>query len=92
MIWLALALAVWAGAFAYAIHRWSVVELSRQETTRTISNNVRATSERIDGALSGLRATFAGMPDVQSITPPARPHFGQKPTVAVDNDKPDPAA
>lgn len=92
MIWLALALAVWAGAFAYAIHRWSVVELSRQETTRTISNNVRATSERIDGTLARLRASFAGPASVESITPPARPHFGQKPTVAVDNDKPDPAA
>lgn len=88
MIWLALALALWAVAAAYAVHCWSLVEIARANMQATISNNVRASAQQIERSLLNLRATFSGPASVEGVTPPTRPHFGQKPHVAVDNDKP----
>ncbi len=79
MIALSFALIVCAGVAIYAIHRWSAVEIARQQTMRTISDNARAASERME--------RFFAV-DPASIATVTRPHFGQKPHVAVDNDQP----
>lgn len=64
MTWpLALVLCVVAIAIAgaYCFRRYAEIEVSRQHTHRTLSNNVRAASERMARMLSESRDIFAGV-------------------------------
>lgn len=96
MIALSIALAIWAGALAFSVRCWASVRKSEMELARTLSNNNRATAERLERATNRfyeqLRAGGIVADNIAPVGEPARPHFGTKIHVAVDNDKPDGAA
>lgn len=72
MTWpLALVLCVVAIAIAgaYCFRRYAEIEVSRQHTQRTLSNNVRAASERMARMLSDSREIFAGVTKSDNLSP-----------------------
>ena len=72
MTWpLALVLCVCAIAIAgaYCYRRYAVVEVARQQTARTISNNERAAGERMVRLMQDSRAFFAGVTTSDNVSP-----------------------
>ncbi|GIK47982.1 MAG: hypothetical protein BroJett013_06790 [Alphaproteobacteria bacterium] len=101
MIWLALALIVWAGVAAYGFYCYQRVKVADSLAARAIalcrrteSNNMRAAAERLDRSMDRFtKATGAHTSDnLKPPAPPSRPHFGFKPHVVTNNDNPEGAA
>lgn len=95
MIWLALAISVAciSAAACFAIDRWAKVRLAHIELQRTLSNNLRAASDRVERHMDVLKKHFA-TPSPDNVTP-MREHFGKRSpelSLVENNDPPTPGA